>query len=78
MADSLAGIASVYALQGEFDDAVALYRQALQVREESLGPNHPDTVRTLEALSEVYFKLNQPVEAEKLEARALEIRTMKR
>ena len=46
--------------------------------EKAFGPNHPETVRTMEALSEVYHKLGQVEESEKLESRALDIRTRKR
>ena len=52
--------------------------RALEIREAALGPNHPETVRTMEALAEAYFKVKQTAEAERLEARALDIRTRKR
>ena len=58
--------------------AEAFYKRALEIRETTLGVFHPETVRTMEALSEVYFKLGQTADAEKLESRALDIRTRKR
>jgi len=78
MAESLAGAASIYVLDGDFESAETLYKRALDIRQSILGEYHPETVRTMEALAEVYYKLNKPAEAEKLEERALDIRTRKR
>jgi tetratricopeptide (TPR) repeat protein len=74
MADSLSGAASIYFLQGDFEGAEALYLQALKVREDALGANHPDIVRTLEALAAVYGKLKQPPDAARFADRAAKIR----
>jgi len=58
--------------------AEAFYTRVLEIRESTFGPGHPATVRTMEALAEVYFKLGQTADGEKLESRALNIRTKKR
>ena len=36
--------------QGMFDDAEPLYKRALAVREETLGPRHPDVATSLDNL----------------------------
>ena len=44
---SLSLFASCYQSSGRYDDAEELYKRALAGREEQLGPDHPDTLRTV-------------------------------
>jgi tetratricopeptide (TPR) repeat protein len=51
LAHPLYSLAEVARAQGRLDDAVALLEEALAIREERLGPDHPDTVATRDALA---------------------------
>src|SRR5436305_1381917 len=55
--------------QGRYKEAERLYERALKGREEQLGPEHPDTLRTVEGLAIIYA--NQYQYAEPLYERAL-------
>ena len=37
--------------QGKYDDAEPLYKRALAIREETLGPRHPDVAGSLNNLA---------------------------
>ena len=37
--------------QGKYDDAEPLYKRALAIREETLGPRHPDVAGSLNSLA---------------------------
>ena len=37
--------------QGKYDDAEPLYKRALTIREETLGPRHPDVAQSLNNLA---------------------------
>jgi CHAT domain-containing protein len=43
-----------YYQQGQFDKALPLAKEALQIREELLGEQHPDTLKSLSKLAAVY------------------------
>ena len=44
---------SILALQGKNEDAEAVLKKALAIREEVLGENHPDVSLSLKALAEL-------------------------
>jgi len=54
-------------------DLEPLYRRALEIREKTLGPNHPDTANALWSLAEYLHGDVNIVEAEQLYRRALAI-----
>ncbi|GAC1361190.1 MAG: hypothetical protein NVSMB38_44980 [Ktedonobacteraceae bacterium] len=47
-------LASLYADQGKYEPAQALYEQVLHSREQQLGAEHPDTLRTRHNLATLY------------------------
>ncbi|MCJ1231793.1 hypothetical protein MMC12_008472 [Toensbergia leucococca] len=63
--------ASCYQFSGRYDDAEELYKRALAGREEQLGPDHPDTLGTVENLAIVYRNKGRYDDAEELYKRAL-------
>jgi tetratricopeptide (TPR) repeat protein/transcriptional regulator with XRE-family HTH domain len=54
--------------------AEPLYLQALHIREQQLGPDHPDTAQSLNNLALLYYKQGRYTQAEPLYLRALRIR----
>jgi tetratricopeptide (TPR) repeat protein len=56
-------------------DGLEPYRWALSVREESLGPDHPDVATACHILGAMYMERERFAEAEPLLQRALQIRT---
>jgi tetratricopeptide (TPR) repeat protein len=59
---------------GKYGDAEPLYQRALQIREQVLGPQHPDVAQGLNNLAELYHTQGKYEEAEPLYQRALKIR----
>src|SRR5579875_1410816 len=58
---------------GKYDRALVLARKALQVAEQSAGPNHPDVAASLNNLALVYEAQGDYAKAEPLFKRALAI-----
>jgi CHAT domain-containing protein/Tfp pilus assembly protein PilF len=71
---ALETLARVYRAQSRHDEAEALYRRTLAIREKAHGPEHPDVARTLYDLAVVYENQSKHGEAETLFRRALAIR----
>ena len=63
---------------GQYGRAVTVAEAALKVAEQNVGPDHPDVAASLENLAGLYRATKRPAEAEKLEARAKNIRASKR
>lgn len=59
--------------RGQYDDAEQLYKQALSIREEVLGPIHPDLAESLNNLASLYRDEGRYDEMEPLSKRALSI-----
>jgi tetratricopeptide (TPR) repeat protein len=55
-------------------EAEPLLRRALAVREQVLGPEHPDVATSLDNLAQLYGATGRPAEAEPLYRRALAVR----
>lgn len=70
-------MSGVYSNLGLYDEAVELDEKALQVRLETLGPEHPDVADTLFALGALYSQQARYPEAESAHQRALKIRESK-
>jgi tetratricopeptide (TPR) repeat protein len=66
-----AGIALYHA--GTYGDAESLYQRALKMREQVLGPQHPDVAQSLNNLAALYYAQGKYTEAEPLLQRALQI-----
>lgn len=74
VAFSLRALADLYRNQARYDEAGPLYRQSLAIWEKTLGPENPELATTLEDYADLLRKTKQDVEAERMEARAAEIR----
>lgn len=57
-----------------FEEAEPLYRQALQIQERALGPDHPEVARTLNYLAVLFWCQGKYTEVETLYRRTLQIR----
>ena len=71
-------LANLYYMQDEYVQAEPLYNRSLTIREEALGPNHPDVASSLENLARLYRATHRGKEAAKLEQRAAKTRAIKR
>jgi tetratricopeptide (TPR) repeat protein len=49
---------------GKFDDAETMLMRAWSIERTCFGPMHPETLATLEALSDIYYDANRNVEIE--------------
>jgi TonB family protein len=78
VATVLASLASVREALGDYGDAEQLYRQALNIREKTLTPNHITTAATMESLAETCAARGHFTEAVSLCTRALAMREMTR
>lgn len=73
-ARALAARGDVLRSRGTYEDAIAQYRRALDIRERLLGPVHPEVAKTLNALANLLRDYGKPEEAYPALVRALEIR----
>ncbi|KAL9053502.1 MAG: hypothetical protein Q9162_004740 [Coniocarpon cinnabarinum] len=62
----------VYADQGQFKEAEAMYQRALQGKEKAWGPEHTSTLNTVNNLGNLYADLRRLEEAERMYQRALQ------
>ena len=74
MAYSLDNLASLARQQGQGARSERLYRQALAIREKSLGPDHLNVAVTLDGLAALYRSRGDTVRAAPLQQRVLAIR----
>src|SRR5947207_12692806 len=63
-----------YNAQGKYAKAEPLYRRALEIYEQQLGPIHPYTAQSLNNLAYLYNAQGKYAEAEPLYRRAISIR----
>ena len=66
--------ASYLQARGRYPEAEPLYLRALHIREQQLGPKHPDVANSLNNLANLYADQGKYEEAEPLYRRALTIR----
>ncbi len=59
--------------RARYEQAALLYQRALAIREQQLGPDHPDTATSLNNLAELYKSQGKYIEAEPLYQRAIAI-----
>lgn len=71
LANPLNDMGLLYRQIGDIEQAVTYFRQANEIHERSLGPNHPLTCTSLTNLAQAYSGLGRHVEAEKLLREAL-------
>ena len=60
--------------RAQYEQAGPLYQRALQMREQALGPEHPDVATSLHGLAIFYREQNKYAQAEPLFLRALQMR----
>ena len=60
--------------KGEYDRAVVVAKEALEVAERAVGPNHPSVATSLNNLAALYDAQGRYAQAEPLYRRALAIR----
>ena len=73
MGESVNNLAVVFTAQAKYKEAEGLYKRALAIREQALGPNHADVGQTLNNLALVYLAQAKYTEAAGLFERALAI-----
>src|SRR5688572_24377436 len=61
--------------QGRFQEALPLAKQALRLKEQELGPRHPDTAMSLHVLAALYIEASDYKQAEHPAQQAVAIRT---
>ena len=61
-------------LQGKYPEAEALFSQTLEIQRRVLGPEHPDTLNSMNNLASVYYSQGKYAQAEALDSQILEIR----
>jgi len=70
LAPSLNNLAALYHAQGRYDEAEPLYRRALALYEQVLGPIHPLVAQCLNNLAALYHAQGRYADAEPLLQRA--------
>ena len=71
LAATLNNQAELYKEQGRYADAEPLYKRALAIRENALGPDHLDVAQSLNNLADLYSAQGRHADAEPLYKRAL-------
>ncbi len=71
---SLNNPALLYQAQGHYAKAEPLYQRSLAIWEKALGPEHPHVAASLENYAALLRQTARADEAERMEARAKEIR----
>src|SRR5215472_2163746 len=61
--ETLHGLATLRAIQGNPQEAASLYHRAVAIREQVYGPQHPKTIETRERLHAVLGVLGRDQEA---------------
>lgn len=74
LASSLSSLAQIKYLQKDIDQAEALFKRTLAIRERHLGENHPEVAATLNSLARLYFRRNDFLAAAPLLMRLLAIK----
>jgi tetratricopeptide (TPR) repeat protein len=66
-------VAAVYYFQSKYEQAAPLYKRSLEIKEKSLGKDHPDVAVSLNNLAGLYTEQHHYIEAAPLYKRSLEI-----
>ncbi len=72
-ADALSRKVEALYRSGRYAEAIVLAEKAIALREKALGPEHPDTAKSLNNLAELYYWMGAYAKAEPLYRRALAI-----
>jgi tetratricopeptide (TPR) repeat protein len=71
---SLNNLATLYSAEGRYSEAETFFRRSLMTWEKAFGPDHPDSVTSLENYAVLLRQMNREAEAMDLEVRANRIR----
>lgn len=71
-AETVSALGRAYTALGKFDEAEAQYREALQLKRESLGKHHPFLASTLNDLADLLYLVEKKDECASLYREALE------
>lgn len=71
--EAMVGLGNVLAVRNEFEKAEPYLRQAIALREQILGDEHPEVAVALDGLADMQWKAGHREEAEQLADRALSI-----
>src|SRR2546430_11503933 len=74
LASVLFKAARYLAFRAQYTEAEPLWHRALHIREQALGPEHPDVASSLNSLADLYSEQGKYAEAEPLHQRSLQIR----
>lgn len=74
MASPLNGLGNISRDQGKYEEAKPLYQRALSIREQQLGPEHPETAEIVHCLAQFWEMQGNLEEARICYSRALAIR----
>jgi eukaryotic-like serine/threonine-protein kinase len=74
VAELLNNLGLVHLATGAYEDAKAVHERALAIREQALGPEHPDVARSLNNIANVHQTMGAYDDAKALYERALAIR----
>jgi len=66
-------MAFLYSATGRYEQAERLYQQALEIRRQVLGEQHPDFASSLNNLAALYGSTGRSEQAEPLYQQALEV-----
>ena len=70
LTSSLYSLANYYQDQKQFEQAATQYQRLLDLKEDQMGPNHPDLAILLKRYAQVLHQANRHSEAKSLTARA--------
>ena len=73
----MSNLADSYDALGRHAEALKLREETLALRKAKLGPDHPDTLRSMSNLAESYYALGRHAEALKLREETLALRKAK-
>jgi hypothetical protein len=68
-------LANTYSNQGSWNEAEQLQLQVMDMRNKLFGPEHPDTLLSMESLAKTYFNQGRWNEAEQLQLQVMDMRT---
>ena len=74
LANSLHRLAYSYFIEKKFDQALGLYKQALQLRRQRLGEEHRDVAQSLNSIARLYMAKGETNKAEDYYSRSLDIK----
>jgi tetratricopeptide (TPR) repeat protein len=73
MANPYDGIGAVYYSMGDYSKALSYYTKALEIRQQSLPPNHPNLAKSYNNVGLVYENMGEFLKACSFYGRAVEI-----